>query len=285
MTSLESIRGWVLDVDGCLVRTKRAGGRGGTAIPGAAEFLTAIKAAGHRVIVCTNASEKAPGVYADHLRDIGLPVETDAFVTAGSATVEHIEAHHPGARVLAVGDEGITVPMRDLGVTPASAADTVLADVVVVGAAPSYTAADLSAAALAVDAGAAFYTTVETPWFHGGLGRSLAVSGAIAASITWATGDSPTVGGKPSAVLAESLLRQLGLPPEQVAVVGDSPAEVGLARHMGALSVMVLSGAVTPTALAGMTGDKRPDVVFDDVGELHRHLGLSHHESQQGVVS
>ncbi|MEV7013530.1 HAD hydrolase-like protein [Streptosporangium sp. NPDC051022] len=289
MTSLESIRGWVLDVDGCLVRTSRAGGRGGTAIPGAAEFLTAIKAAGHRVIVCTNASEKAPGVYADHLRDIGLAVEDEAFVTAGSATAEHIHAHHPGARVLAVGDEGITVPLRDLGVTPASAADTVLADgladVVAVGAAPSYAAADLSAAALAVDAGAAFYTTVETPWFHGGLGRSLAVSGAIAASITWATGRSPMVGGKPSAVLAESLLRQLGLPPEQVAVVGDSPAEVGLARHMGALSVMVLSGAVTPTALADMTGGERPDVVFDDVADLHRHLGLSHHESQQGVVS
>ncbi|MFF4414338.1 HAD-IIA family hydrolase [Streptosporangium sp. NPDC001559] len=285
MTSLESIRGWVLDVDGCLVRTSRAGGRGGTAIPGAAQFLTAIKAAGHRVIVCTNASEKAPGVYADHLRDIGLPVEDEAFVTAGSATAEHVHAYHPGARVLAVGDDGITVPLRDLGVTPVSASGTVLADVVVVGAAPSYTAADLSAAALAVDAGAAFYTTVETPWFHGGLGRSLAVSGAIAASITWATGRPPTVGGKPSAVLAESLLRQLGLPPEQIAVVGDSPAEVGLARHMGALSVMVLSGAVTPTALAGMTGGERPDVVFDDVGDLHRHLGPSHHESQQGVVS
>lgn len=285
MTDLSSIRGWVLDVDGCLVRTSRAGGRGGTTIPGAPEFVAALKEAGDRVIVCTNASEKDPRVYAAHLREIGLPVDDEAFVTAGSATAEHIHAHHRGARVLTVGDEGIAAPLRAHGVELASPTDPKLADVVAVAAAPCYSAADLSAAALAVDHGAAFYTTVETPWFHGGVGRSLAVSAAVAASITWATGRQPIVGGKPSAVLAESLLRQLGLPPERVAVVGDSTAEVGLARHMGATSVMVLSGAVTVTALSALTGRERPDAVFDDVAALHHHLGRSRQASQQGVVS
>ncbi|MYU22566.1 HAD hydrolase-like protein [Streptomyces sp. SID8352] len=285
MTSLEQIRGWVLDVDGCLVRTSRAGGRGGTALPGAAGLLAALRAAGHRVIVCTNASEKAPAAYADHLRSIGLPVEDSAFVTAGSATVDHIHAHHPGARVLAVGDEGLTVPLREMGITRAGADDAEPADVVVVGAASSYSAADLSAAALAVDAGAAFYTTVGSAWFHGGLGRSLAVSGAVAASITWATGTAPAVGGKPSPVLAASLLRRLALPPEQVAVVGDAVAEIALARHMGARSVAVLSGALTPADLDRMTPDQRPDLVLDDVAELHRRLGPSQPASQQGVFS
>lgn len=287
MTDLDSIRSWVLDVDGCLVRTSRAGGRGGVPIPGAPEFFTAIVEAGHRVIVCTNASDKVPVEYAGHLRAIGIPVEDDAIVTAGSATADHIHTHHPGARVLVIGDEGLTIPLADLGMELAAADDQQRADVVAVGAAASYSAAALSAGALAVDAGAAFYTTVETPWFYGGLGRSLAVSGAVAASITWATGRQPVIGGKPSAVLADSLLRRLGLSPEEVAVVGDSLAEVGLARHMGATSVMVLSGAVNQEQARGLAGANRPDYVFEDVAELHRRLApqLSQQKPIKGDVS
>lgn len=285
MTGLEGIRGWVLDVDGCLVRTSRAGGRGGVPIDGAVDLLHELRSAGDAVIVCTNASERAPASYAAHLRDIGLPVDDDAFVTAGSATAAHVQAHHPGARVLPVGDEGIVVPLLDLGIEVASPDDDRPADVVVVGAAASYSAADLNAAALAVDAGAAFYSTVATPWFHGGVGRSLAVSSAIAASIAWATGRDPVVGGKPSAVLGESLLRRLGLPAAEVAVVGDSVAEIGLAREIGGLAVLVLSGAVTPEDLTALTGPDRPDVVLDDVAALHDRLGPSRQRSQQGVVS
>ena len=287
MTSLKSIRGWVIDVDGCLVRTSRAGGRGGVPIPGAPEFFKAIVAAGHRVVVCTNASERSPAEYAEHLRAIGIPVTDDAFVTAGSGTAEHIGTHHPGARVLVLGDEGITVPLKEQDVTLASAEDEDLADVVAVGAAPAYAAAELNAAALAVDAGATFYATVAMPWFHGGLGRSLASSSAIAASISWATGTSAVVGGKPSPVLAASLLRRLGLPPEQVAVVGDHRAEIELARHMGATAVAVLSGALTRDDLHGLEGDARPDHVFTDVAALHRAVdpNLLPNPHQQGVVS
>ena len=267
--NLTEIRGWVVDVDGCLVRTDRAGGRGGVPIDGAVEFLEGLRAAGHSVVVCTNASERTPAEYAAHLREMGLPVEDDAFVTAGSALAEHIATAHPGARVLVVGGDGVADPLRSLGVDLASSNDSQLPDVVVVSAAQSYDAADLGAAALAVEAGTPFYTSVFTPWFHGGNGRSLAASAAIAASIAWATGREPTVGGKPSKVLAESLLRQLGVPADRVAVVGDAPAEIDLARAAGARSITVLSGALTRADLDEFSSARQPDAVFADVKELH----------------
>ena len=99
-------------------------------------------------------------------------------------------------------------------------------------------------------------------------------------SIAWATGRSPVVGGKPSAVLAESLVRHLGLGPEQVAVVGDSPAEIALARHLGGTSVLVLSGAITAEQAAGLTGDSAPDHTLTDVADLLRHLTPSLTPSQ-----
>ena len=136
MTGLEDVTGWVLDVDGCLVRTSRAGGAGGALMPGAADFVTGLQAAGHRVLVCTNASEQPPATYAADLRDLGIPIADEDLVTAGSAGADHVAAHHPGARVLAVGGEGITTPLQDRGLVLHDDGDPASVDAVLVGAAP-----------------------------------------------------------------------------------------------------------------------------------------------------
>jgi HAD superfamily hydrolase (TIGR01450 family) len=268
-TPLLAARGWVFDVDGCLMRTARAGGAGGVPFPGAVELVGALKAVGRQILLCTNASARPPARYAAHLRELGFDVADDEFVTAGSAAADHVAVHHPGARVLALGGDGLTVPMTDLGielVDPAGGAD---AGVVVVGAADSYSAEGLNAACLAVDAGAPFYVTVQTPWFHGGIGKSVAVSSAVAAAVSWVTGVEPQVTGKPSAALAERLLARFGDAVGDLVVIGDHTAEIELARAMGARSVLVLSGAISEQGLAALSPESAPDLVFPDVGTVH----------------
>jgi NagD protein len=267
---LVAARGWVFDVDGCLMRTARAGGAGGVPFPGAVELVAALKAAGRRVLLCTNASARPPARYAAHMRELGFDLADDEFVTAGSAAADHVAAHHAGARVLALGGDGLTVPMTDLGIELVDPAAGANADVVVVGAADSYTRAELNAACLAVDAGAALYVTVLTPWFHGGVGKSVAVSSAVAAAVSWVTGVDAHVTGKPSEALAERLLGRLApAAGQELVVVGDHDAEVRLARAMGALSVLVLSGATTGPGPAELPSGERPDLVFPDVGTVH----------------
>ncbi|BCW78387.1 HAD hydrolase-like protein [Arthrobacter sp. NicSoilC5] len=265
---IRNSRGWVLDVDGCLMRTKRAGGAGGEAMPGAAELVAALYAAGHAVVVCTNASEKTPAEYAAHLRSRGIGIRDEDFATAGSAAAGYIAHRHPGARVLALGAEGLTAPLRSLGVSLAGPGDPDVADVVVVGAANGYSTEMINAASLAVDAGAPLYTTVDVPWFYGGLGKSVCVSAAIANAVGWAAGAVPQVLGKPSAALGETLLRRLGLPAAEVTVVGDATVEIDLARSMGANSALVLSGATSPGLIATLEGAARPDLALADVAEL-----------------
>jgi NagD protein len=270
-TSLDQIRSWVIDVDGCLVRTDRAGGAGGVAMPGAGNLLDFLHARGDRVIVCTNASEKPPAEYAHHLRGLGIPVSDDEFVTAGSAAADYIAHHHGGAAVLVVGHDGLREPLRRHGVRLVEPGEE-LANVVVVGASSAYSSALINAACLAVDAGAPLFTTVDVPWFHGGRGKSVAVSSAIAMAISWTTGVTPTVLGKPSPSLAETLLRRLGATPDATAVVGDATVEVELAHHMRATSVLVLSGATSADAVSTLTYPHQPTLALDDVGELHRAL-------------
>ncbi|MBB3045672.1 HAD hydrolase-like protein [Nocardioides soli] len=275
LSRLTGVEGWILDVDGCLVRTSRAGGTGGTPIPGAAELLTGLAERGHRVVVCTNASELPPAAYAEHLREIGLPVADEDFVTAGSAGADHIAAAHPGGRVVAVGGPGITVPLRERGLEVVEAdglRDPGECAAVLVGAAPSYTHAALNAACLAIEAGAPLYVSQNQPWFHGGAGRSIAISAVMAAAIAWATGAGAEVTGKPSPVLAEALRHRLGVPAERIAVVGDATAEIELARAIGAQAVTVLSGALTADAVAALPDVRRPDHVLPDVAALHHLL-------------
>jgi NagD protein len=273
-------RAWVLDVDGCLMRTARAGGAGGTAMPGAGELVGALRRAGHAVLICTNASQKPPREYAAHLRSAGIDVRDGDFVTAGSAAADYIAAHHAGARVLVVGEEGLADPIRGLGLELADPGAKAPADVVVVGAANGYSTELLNAACLAVDAGAPLYTTVNVPWFHGGLGKSIAVSGTIAAAIGWTTGTVAQVLGKPSAALGETLLRRLGASAGEVTVVGDATVEIELARSMGAHSALVLSGAMSPELLATLEGAARPDLAVADVAELLEFLTPSLSQSQ-----
>jgi HAD superfamily hydrolase (TIGR01450 family) len=272
---LVAARGWVFDVDGCLMRTARAGGAGGTPFPGAVELVAALKSARRQVVLCTNASARPPAGYAAHMRELGFDVADDEFVTAGSAAADHVAAHHPGARVLVLGGEGLTVPMADRGIELLGVADGDRADVVVVGAADDYPTWLLNAACLAVDAGAPLYTTVWTPWFHGGLGKSVAASSAMAAAVSWVTGVAPQVTGKPSAALAEQLLARFGPAVDNAGdllVIGDHTAEIELARAMGARSALVLSGAISGQGLAALPPESSPDFVFPDVAAVHELL-------------
>jgi ribonucleotide monophosphatase NagD (HAD superfamily) len=150
----------------------------------------------------------------------------------------------------------------------------------VVGAASGYSTRLLNAACLAVDAGAPLYTTVNAPWFHGGLGKSVAVSATIAAAIGWTTGTVAQVLGKPSAALGETLLRRLDTPAGQVTVVGDATVEIELARSMGVNSALVLSGATSAGLLTTLEGAARPDLAVADVAGLLEFLTPSLSQSQ-----
>lgn len=261
---------WVLDVDGCIVRTAKAGGAGGVPIEGAVEFLNWLKATGKRVIVCTNASQRPVAHYAAHLRKIGLDVADADMITAATASADHIAAVHGAGPVVALGEDGMFEALAEAGVRILQPGEVPVA--VVVGAADTYASRDLNAACLAIaDHGAAFYLTVDTPWFHGGAGRSISSSTAIARAIQGITGVAPTVCGKPSAALAGVLRTRLGT--GDIIVMGDMASiEVRMARAMGGLGVLVLSGGTAEGDLPDLPPSDQPHLVAQHAQDLLRLL-------------
>jgi HAD superfamily hydrolase (TIGR01450 family) len=265
--------GWVLDVDGCLVRTARAGGMGGRAIEGAAELLGWLRRRNTPFIVCTNASQRTAAQYAAHLREMGLDVRDQELMTAATASAGYVARTHPGERVLALGDEGLADAMRAERVDVVDT-DAQRPSVVVVGAADRHTTAARNAACLAVaERDAAFYVTVDAPWFYGGLGKSVCVSSAIAHAIRGITGRRPKVCGKPSPALGALLRDRLGGEGRRLVVVGDAASiEIRLAHMMGALGVLVLSGGTSAADVPALPAEHTPHLCVDDVGHLFRKL-------------
>jgi HAD superfamily hydrolase (TIGR01450 family) len=262
-------RGWVLDVDGCIVRTTTAGGAGGVPIDGAVELVLWLKKTGKRLIVCTNASQQPVGKYAAHLRTMGFDIADGEMMTAATGAAAYIAKVHGRGPVIALGDVGLTEALEAEGVALATGkGDVPIA--VVVGAADQYRSSDISAACLAIaDWGAAHYVTVDTPWFHGGLGRAVSSSTAIARAIEAITGVSPAVCGKPSAAIAEVLTSRLGGPAGGMVVVGDMASiEVKMARDMGAFGVLVLSGGTKASEVPALPPEHRPHLCATDVGAL-----------------
>jgi NagD protein len=84
-----------------------------------------------------------------------------------------------------------------------------------------------------------------------------------------------TVVGKPSLAALQTAARRLGLPPSELAVVGDDPElEVPMAHRGGAFAVAVHTGIGHAESFADLAEDLRPHLDLPDVGalaELLRH--------------
>ena len=269
--AIAGAKAWVLDVDGCLVRTQSPGGEGGTPFPGAQELLRWLREQNRAFVICSNASKRSPRQYASHLRSIGLDIGDHEIITAATAAAAHIATQHPGVRTLAVGDEGLEEALREQQIELARPGGPP-AGVVIVGAADAYTTEILNAACLAIaDHNAVLYVTVDAPGFFGGMGRSVCASTAIASAISAITGRRPEVCGKPSPALAQVLLDRLGVDPGEIVVVGDiASIEIQLAHTMGALGVLVLSGGTTRSEVDRLPPQHRPHLQVNDVGVLLR---------------
>ena len=275
---LTRVQGWMFDVDGCLSQTSAAGGENGSLFEGAREVVTLLQSARQRVVCCTNASGRAPGVYAQGLRQMGLPIPDEDFLTAGGSAARVVATQHPGGTAVVLGGEGVLAPLRrlagDVEVLDAEAPEAARADVVVVSAAHAYTSRQFDVACRAVVSGAAFYVTVQQPWFYGGQERAASATSGVAQGIAWVTGVAPEIVGKPSSAAADMVLGQLGLEPAEVVMVGDGlEAEIAMASLIGAQSIWVQTGAPEDSARGHLpTPTLALDSVADMLPILRRHF-------------
>jgi len=277
MARLRAARGFVFDMDGTLALGDRVN-HGLTPLPGAIEMLQWLQERELPYVVFTNGTNRTPQQFAKVLRDAGLDVSDARMMTPASSAVV-IFRRRGYQRVMVLGGEGLTEPLRAAGVEvvppveaapdsrPSEAPKGV--DAVFVGWFREFTMSHLEAACQAVWDGAALCSASETPYFAAAGGRALGTSRAISAMIRSITGCRLTVTGKPSLTALRSAAARLSLPTRDLVVVGDDPLlEVPMAHRGHSLAVAVQTGLSGPDAYDHLPPDQRPHLHLRGVDEL-----------------
>ena len=268
---LAAVRAVMLDVDGTLVVPVGPGGAGGDLMPRADELIRRLRDCGIRVVVYTNGTTHPPEHYAHELRKHGLPIADGDLITPALVAATYLQRHHPGARVLVLGGPGAHEPLLRNGIKVVGPDEDEI-DVVLVAHDERINGQKIEAACHAVWAGAAFLATSSARYYFRKGSRGVSLSSAISAGVEYITETSPTVVGKPSLVSMEAIAARTGVDVPRILVVGDDvDVEIVMGRAAGAPTALVLSG--TTGAKAGeeidrLDGDRRPDLVIPDVGQL-----------------
>lgn len=267
--TLADVCGYVFDIDGTLaLADKRLSGY--QPLPGACDLLALLRKRGVPHVGFTNGSTKTPQQLSQALSQIGIELDERHTLTPVSVAIDLFQRRRY-KRVLVLGGEGVWKPLAEAGFevvrTPERADD---AQALLIGWHPEFGLADLDAACRAVWAGAALYTVSKAPFVASREGRTLGISGALAAAVHSVTGKRAIVVGKPSAqALACASGRLGGIKPAQMAIVGDDISlENAMASRGGAMSIGVHTGLSSAEDFARLPVASRPHLSLSGVDKL-----------------
>lgn len=246
---------WVLDLDGVIWR-------GSAPIPGSADAVNRLQAAGEDVWFVTNnalplASDVAAKLAAQGI-DPGGRVVTSPMAAARLVA--------PGERVLACAGAGVVAALRDRGaeVTDAGRPDPGGGfDVVVVGLSLDFDYRRLAAAATAARDGARLLATNDDSTYPAEGGRLLPGAGSLLAAVEAASGVRATVAGKPHRPMVDLVHELAGR--EGIAVGDRADTDGRFARSLGYRFGLVLTGV---TGVGDLPVDPAPDLVAADLAAL-----------------
>ena len=237
---------WALDLDGVIWL-------GDQSIPGSAEAVARLRAAGEPVAFVTNNSSEPVSFVEAKLARHGIDAE-GAVLTSAMAAAEQVDPHEVA---LVCAGPGVDEALAARGVRTVREGK---ADVVVVGFHRDFDYDRMAAASAAVRGGARLLATNDDATYPTPEGL-IPGGGAILAAVSTAAGVVPEVAGKPHRPMADLLRAKVG---DDGVMVGDRPDTDGrFAVALGYRFGLVLSGVTTALPV-----EPAPDVVADDLAAL-----------------
>jgi 5'-nucleotidase len=265
---LQDARGFVFDVDGTLVHR----GPDGRARPqpGAVEVLDRIRGSGRPLVLFTNGSHVPSAAIARGLTEDGLPVHENEMLTPIDSAITYLRRHHPERPALLFASEMIRERMAGAGVPLAHDEE---AEVVFVAHIDEADMASLERAARAVIRGAPLFTGSYARGYAGANGMIFSRGAMVTAAIAKVTGARPRILGKPSRAAVAEISARLGVPANEIAVIGDDLGmDIALGRLGGSATVLVRSGISGEIDLDKVPSPRRPDAVIERVADLLERL-------------
>lgn len=254
----------VLDLDGTVYL-------GEGTLPGASETIAALRAAGKKVIFCSNNPTKDPDEYAAKLNRLGVPADPAEVFTSLTATTRWVTTQMPGAAVFPIGERPLHDALTAAGVELCDDPERI--DLVISSYDRTFDYRKLQIAfdALWFHRRARLVATNPDRFcpFPGGRGEPDCAS--ITAAVQACTGVTcEAVFGKPERGLFDMIADATGIAADRTVMIGDRlTTDVAFAHNTGMISALVLTGETDGAMLAATpVDDDRPQVVLERLDAL-----------------
>ncbi len=263
------VDGFIFDLDGTVYL-------GESALPGAVEGISELRAMGKQVLFVSNKPLDPRESYAAKLTRIGIPATPDDVITSGFVMGSYLAQEHPDDKLYVVGEKNLLDELRGHGLHIMDEFDDQSeleviqphdVDAVVVAFDRTLNYRKLNTAYQALLNGAKFFATnadKACPMPNGGIPDA----GGTIAALEHMTGRKLDVlAGKPSNLITQIALQKLGLPAERVMMIGDRlETDIRMGQQAGMLTAVTLTGASTREDAAAMAIP--PDFVIENLGAL-----------------
>jgi 4-nitrophenyl phosphatase len=257
---LRAAKAFVFDMDGVLYR-------GDAALPGVNDLLNALTLRDKGYMLATNNSMATPADYVRKLAAMGIAVPEESILTSAMATRDYlVETLPPDAGVFVIGMPALRAQLfESTSFHPVQYGEEAPA-AVVVGLDKTFTYEKLAMANEAIRAGAHFVATNADATLPTEAGL-VPGCGSLVAAVAAASGQVPTVIGKPEPLLLTMALERLDAEPSEAVMIGDRlDTDIVAGARAGMLTVLVLTGVSTRDEIAG--SPVLPDLVFTDLNAV-----------------
>jgi len=250
------VKGLLIDLDGVLYV-------GDTAIAGAQAAVDWIKDQGYRFRFVSNTTRKCRSTIVKRLRRMGFTIDEATIFTPPLAAVAWMrEAGKNRCMLLTTGDVN-----KDFEQWCENGGSSGPVDYVVVGdAGEDMTYENLTRALRFLNSGAGLIALEKDRFWMAPDGLALS-AGPFVTALEFATGKSADVMGKPSPRFFGMALRDMGLSPDEAAMIGDDIiTDIAGAKNAGMQAILVRTGKFTEAALDATA--IKPDFVIDTIADL-----------------
>ena len=226
-------RGWLFDLDGTVYRGEQL-------IPGAAEAIAALRAAGRRVAFLSNKPIQTREDYARKLTRLGIPTSAEEVINSSLVLARHLKELDAGAPVFVIGEPPLERELAAHGFEVRRDADVRW---VVIAFDRTFDYGKLNVALQAVKRGARLIATNPDrtcPTEDGEIPDCAGMTAAVEA----VTGRRvEAIVGKPSPIILRVALATLGVAPGDAVMVGDRiETDIEMGVRAGLATVLVLTG-------------------------------------------
>jgi HAD superfamily hydrolase (TIGR01457 family) len=257
--NISDAAGFMIDMDGTVYK-------GGDLIPGAVEFICALKEKKIPFVFLTNNSSNARTYYYEKIRRMGFDVELDNVLTSTIATIRYIKKNREGKKVFPIATPNVEAEIRDSGI-PISETDP---DIVLLTFDRTITFDKLNRAFHFILGGAELIATHPDDLCPTEDSYDVDI-GPFIRLFESLSGCKANIIGKPNRLMLEMAAAEMGVPAERTIMVGDRLyTDIRMAYDAGTTSILVLTGETSTEDL--LTSEVKPTFVLDSVADIPSRL-------------